>query len=257
LLIDTHCHLNLTEHFPDPASEIDFARANGVGKLVVVGVDLETSRIALELAERFLEVYAVVGIHPNHSADYQPSWLSELKEMLVHPKAVALGEIGLDYHWDYATRAQQYASLKDQLALAAEVGCPIVFHCREAYEDLLDILGPHASSVPTQKVLHCFSGTQQDAQRATELDCYFGVDGPITYKSAADLREIVKGLPRDRVVIETDCPYLTPVPHRGKPNRPGYVTFVNNMLASTWGISIEDAAKQATENAFALFPKLH
>jgi len=228
----------------------------GVERLVVVGVDLETSQLALDLAERFEEVYAVVGIHPNHSADYKPDWIGALRTMLAHPKAVALGEIGLDYHWDYATRTQQYDSLADQLKLAAELACPIVFHCREAYEDLLDILGPHASLRASSWVLHCFAGSAQDAERAIEMDCYFGVDGPLTYKNAQELRDIVQTLPRDCIVVETDAPYLTPVPHRGKPNRAGYVSHVNSMLASLWGVSMEEAARQTTENAKRLFPKL-
>jgi TatD DNase family protein len=256
LLIDTHCHLNLTEHFPNPDAEVACARSMGVECVVVVGVDLESSRVALELADKFEKVFAVVGIHPNHAADYKPAWIDDLRIMLAHPKAVALGEIGLDYHWDYASRAEQYEALTDQLGLATELTCPIVFHCREAYEDLLDILGPHASLTASPSVLHCFAGSEVDAGRAMELGLYFGVDGPLTYKNAQSLRDIVQTLPRDRVVIETDAPYLTPVPHRGKPNRPGYVAHVNSMLASLWGVPIEEAERQTTENAKRLFPKL-
>jgi len=247
LLIDTHCHLNFPDAFPDPAAEIAHAKENGVDRVVVVGCDIESSRRALELADRFPEAYAVVGFHPNYTASYQPAQLKEIEGMLGHPKAVALGEIGLDYHWDYATREQQYAALKDQLDLAVSLDKPIVLHCREAYEDLLDILETRQDPIP--KDFHCFSGDARDAHRAQALDCYFGVDGPLTYKSAGDLRDVVKTLPRDRILIETDCPYLTPVPHRGKPNRPAYVAFVNNMLASLWGVEIEVAGRQTTENA--------
>lgn len=253
MLIDTHCHLNLTDHFPDPASEVAFAKYLDVERLIVVGVDLESSQIALDLAERFEEVFAVVGIHPNHSADYKSEWISAVQTMLEHPKAVALGEIGLDYHWDYATREQQYAALSDQLDLATSIATPVVFHCREAYGDLLDILEQRVANRNAPWLLHCFSGTKQDALMAMDLDCYFGVDGPITYKNAGDLRDLVRDLPRDRIVIETDAPYLTPVPYRGKPNRSGYVVYVNNMLASLWGVSIELASAQTTENAQRFF----
>lgn len=297
MLIDTHCHLNLTEHFPDPSAEIEFARSMGVERLIVVGIDLPTSQIAIDLAERFEEVYAVAGIHPNHTADYTPALIPPLREMLAHPKVVALGEIGLDYHWDYATREQQYEALKAQLDLAEEQQTPIVFHCREAYEDLLDILesrlGPRVeypakgeseirmpplaapepestnstSPNPQPKsqnlkpkipklLLHCFAGTPQDAQRAIALDCYFGVDGPLTYKNAQGLRDLVQTLPRNRVVIETDAPYLTPVPHRGKPNRPAYVAHVNSMLATLWQVSQEEAAEITTANAKSFFNPL-
>lgn len=257
MLIDTHCHLNLYDHFPDPAAEVEFARSMGVERLIVVGVDLPTSQIAIDLADRFQEIYSVAGIHPNHAANFSPSDIPKLREMLSHPKVVALGEVGLDYHWDFATREQQYEALKAQLDLAEETQTPIVFHCREAYEDLLDILESRYSSQSTDHkphlLLHCFAGSPQDAQRAIALGCYFGVDGPLTYKNAQDLRDLVQTLPRDRVVIETDAPYLTPVPHRGKPNRPGYVAHVNSMLATLWQISQDEAAEITTDNARTFF----
>ncbi|MBN9502116.1 MAG: hypothetical protein BGO01_10810 [Armatimonadetes bacterium 55-13] len=252
MLIDTHCHLNFREPFPDTDAEIAFAKESGVEQLIVVGCDLESSRRAIELAEQHKEIFAVVGIHPNYSADYKTEWISEIEAMLRHSKVVALGEIGLDYHWDYATREQQYDVLKDQLALGDALNVPLVFHCREANSDLLDILeaGPERKG---RVLLHCFSGNQDEARRAEALDMYFGVDGPLTYKSAQQTREIFQALRRDRVVIETDSPYLTPVPHRGKPNRPGYVTFVNNMLASLWKISADECASITTENARRFF----
>jgi TatD DNase family protein len=252
LLIDTHCHLNLAEHFPNPDAEVAHAATMDVRRIVVVGIDLESSKAALELADRFEAVYAVVGIHPNHSAAYRGGMLDDLRKLLRHPKAVALGEIGLDYHWDFASREQQVRALADQLDLAHEVSSPVVFHCREAYADLLDLLETRSGKF----LLHCFSGDLEHARRAVAMDCYFGVDGPITYKNAAELREIVRSLPRDRVVIETDAPYLTPVPHRGEPNRPGYVSHVNAMLSSLWEISVEEAAKLTTANAASFFSKL-
>lgn len=253
MLIDTHCHLNLTDHFPDPATEIAFAKASGVDKLIVIGIDLETSQIALDLGDRFPEVYAGVGIHPNYAAKYKPEMIEGIEAMTRHPKCAAIGEIGLDYHWDYATREEQYAALSDQLDLASRNKLPVVFHCREAYGDLLDILEARVAQKSAPWLLHCFAGNKEDAERAKALDCYFGVDGPLTYKNATELREIVFTLPRDRVVVETDAPYLTPAPHRGKPNRPGYVMYVSNMLASLWQISNEAAAIQTTENAHRVF----
>ncbi len=274
MLFDTHCHLNLTEHFPDPAAEVEFARSMGVERLIVVGIDLETSQIAINLAERFEEIYAVVGIHPNRTADFNPDLIPHLREMLAHPKVVALGEIGLDYHWDYATQEQQHEALAAQLDLANELQSSVVFHCREAYEDMLDILEsrkeprvppratpqippsspPHLPNSPLpQWLFHCFAGNAQDAQRAMDLDCYFGVDGPLTYKNAQELRDLVLTLPKNRVLVETDAPYLTPVPHRGKSNRPGYVAHVNSMLATLWGISQEEAAEITTANARTFF----
>ncbi len=251
-MIDTHCHLNFPSAFPDPAAEIAYARESGVDRLIVVGCDLESSHKAVELANQFAEIYAVVGFHPTYTAHYTPEGLREVEEMLKHPKAVAIGEIGLDYHWDYATPEQQYRALRDQLDLAVSLDLPVVFHCREAYPDLLDLLEERRDPVPM--LFHCFAGDATDARRAMALDCYFGVDGPLTYKKAEDLRTMVKDLlPRDRLVIETDAPYLTPTPHRGKPNRPGYVALVSSMLATVWEVSREEAAKQTTENAVRFF----
>jgi TatD DNase family protein len=253
MLVDTHCHLNLAGHFPDPASELEFALAQGVDRVIVVGIDLETSRIAVELAERFPGVYATVGIHPNSAAELVEGWEDRISEMLAHPKVVAIGEIGLDYHWDLATKEQQYATLEIQLDISEKHDCPVVFHCREAYDELLSVLKKRRTG---RWLLHCFSGTSADADRAMRLGCYFGVDGPITYKSAGELREIVAKLPLDRVVVETDSPYLTPVPFRGKPNRPGYVTYVNGMLAAVWRTDAETMAARTTENAERFFERL-
>lgn len=249
-MIDTHCHLNDVEAFPDPEAVVAEARAEGVDRILVVGVDEDSSWRALELAERFAEVSAIVGWHPNYAASYRSERLARIREMLAQPKAVALGEIGLDFHWTYATLEEQERALFDQLDLAAELGAPVVFHCREAYPALLDRLearprGPY--------LFHCFAGGADDARRATALDAYFGVDGPITYKKATELREVVATLPADRLVIETDSPYLTPAPYRGKPNRPAYVRFVNAALAAVRGVSAEECAASTTANAIRFF----
>jgi TatD DNase family protein len=251
MLVDTHCHLNLVEEFPDPAAEVAYARQEGVDRLIVIGIDLPTSRYALDLAEQFPEVFAACGIHPNSTADLSGEWLDELRTMLQHPKCVALGEVGLDYHWDYSPPAKQKLALEAQLELAEELHKPVVLHCRKAYGDLLDLLESRRLAVPM--VFHCFSGTADDARRAQNLDAYFGVDGPLTYKNASELREIFSSLPLDRVLIETDAPYLTPVPHRGKSNRPAYVKWVNEMLASLWQISPRESGQITTGNAVRFF----
>lgn len=245
-MIDTHCHLNLVEAFPDVQASVREAIAAGVTRLIVIGIDLETSRRALEIAEAHEGVFATVGIHPNSSSEYSGAELADLEEMLAHPKAVAVGEIGLDYHWRYASQEKQKRSLVDQIALAKRLSKPAVFHCREAYDDLLDIL---ADSKPSPWLLHCFSGNSQHARKAVGLGCYFGVDGPITYPKAKELREVVAALPRDRLVIETDSPYLTPVPHRGKPNKPAYLPLVNQGLAECLGLEPDECARLTTDNA--------
>lgn len=250
MLIDTHCHLNLKDKFPDPTATVTEAAEAGVARLIVIGVDVASSRVALELADKFDGVYGVVGVHPNYTNDYQPSQIKDIEELLKHPKALAIGEIGLDHHWNYATDEQQKAALFDQLDLAEATGKPIVFHCREAYPELLDLLEKR-TKLPW--LFHCFAGDATDAQRANALDAYFGVDGPITYPKSDDLRDIVRTLPQNRIVIETDAPYLTPVPFRGKPNRPAYVLFTNAALASCLAIEPGECALMTTANAERFF----
>ena len=226
------------------------AKRAGVGRLIVVGCDMESSRAALALADRFEEIYAVVGWHPTHTADYASESLTEIEQMLSHPKVMAIGEIGLDFHWDYSTPEQQKIALFDQLDLARRTDVPVVFHCREAYPELLDIL----EQLPAHPyLLHCFAGTSADAERAMRLGAYFGVDGPITYKNSQALRETVRQIPPERLVIETDSPYLSPVPFRGQPNTPARVTYVCAALAQVLGISLDDCAELTTTNARKFF----
>ncbi|MCW5940944.1 MAG: TatD family hydrolase [Fimbriimonadaceae bacterium] len=250
-LVDTHCHLNFPDLFPEPDPAIEEAAREGVDRVIVVGCDAETSRRAVALAERHEGVFAVVGWHPNHAATFDAIGLGEIEAMLDHPKVVALGEIGLDDHWDFATKPQQRTALVEQLDLATRLGKPIVFHCREAYPELLDVL--EARKDLPLILLHCFSGDADDARRAVALGAWFGVDGPITYKKADELRAVVRTLPSERLVVETDSPYLTPHPHRGKPNRPAMVTLVNAGLAATLSLDVDACARLTTTNAERFF----
>ena len=250
MLIDTHCHLNDPAHFPDVDSEIRQAKAAGVERIVMVGVKPDEWQATIDLAERHEALSCILGWHPNYTADYQAAKLKELEALLVHPKVFAVGEIGLDYHWSYSPKDVQYQAVGDQLDLAAQLDLPVVFHAREAYDDLLTIL----ENRPLRPYLfHCFAGNQDQAERAARLGCYFGVDGPVTYKKADDLRKILKTLPEQRLVVETDAPYLTPVPYRGKPNKPAYVAYVASALAEVLEVSAERCAGLTTENAIRFF----
>lgn len=249
-LVDTHCHLNFPDLFADPDAEVEFAVAAGVGRMIAVGCDLETSSNAVALAERRPEVYATVGWHPNSADEFEPAHLDQLREWLLLPKVVAMGEIGLDYHWNVSPRERQHEVLHAQLDLADQLGCPVVFHCREAYDDLLNVLEPRPRS---RYLLHCFGGDKDQAARANALGLWFGVDGPVTYKSADSLRQVLRTLPKDRLVVETDAPYLPPHPYRGKPNRPAYVGLVNAGLAQTLGMNVADCAAMTTANAERFF----
>ncbi len=250
MLIDTHCHLNDAKAFPDPRAEIDAALALGVERLIVVGTGPEDWERAVRLAEAFPEVWAIVGWHPNYTADYDPSTLSRLRELLAHPRVLALGEIGLDYHWNYADREVQHKALRDGLDLAAETGKPVVFHAREAYSDLLDVL---EARPPHPYLFHCFAGNAEEGARAVALGSRFGVDGPVTYPKADDLREVLRGLPFESLVVETDAPYMSPKPHRGKPNRPAYVRHVAEGLAEALGKRYEEVAERTTAAAREFF----
>ena len=252
-LVDTHCHLNDTQAFPLAQVAVSEALEAGVSRLVVVGIDTESSRKAVELANEFAEVFAVVGWHPNHAHQYRKSELIELERLLAHPKVVALGEIGLDFYRDHASVADQHQCLQDQLGLAAELNVPVVFHCRDAYNELLEVL---ESRPPHKYLFHCFAGDAVHAQRAVKLDCWFGVDGPVTYSSANTLRSIIAELPRDRIVIETDAPWMTPVPYRGQRNRPAWVTYVNQALAEVLSLAPEECADLTTANACSFFGPL-
>lgn len=250
-LIDTHCHLNDPKAFPDPAATVQEATEAGVEKLVVVGVDTASSQAAVSLAEQFEPVYAVVGWHPTYTSNCTEQALAEIESLLQHPKVVAIGEIGLDYYWDHATHEEQHRALHAQLELAESTNTPVVYHCREAEDALLSILEERPKTVPY--LFHCFAGNTNHAQRAVALGGIFGVDGPVTYKSRDDLRTVLKAIGLDRIVIETDSPYMTPAPHRGKPNQPSWVVHVNQGLAGTFETSPKVTAETTTRIAEKFF----
>ncbi|MBI5706537.1 MAG: TatD family hydrolase [Armatimonadetes bacterium] len=249
-IFDTHCHLNLPEAFSDPKAAIEEAREAGVTRFVVVGIDGPSSVRAVELAERFEGVYSAVGWHPNSAATWGPEARGLVEELLNHPRTVALGEIGLDYHWDFATPEQQSVCLVDQLDMAKDAGKPVVFHCRNAYDDLLRVLEDR----PGQPYLfHCFSGTDEHAERCLAMDALFGFDGPLTYRNSEGLRELFARLPETTLVLETDSPYLSPEPLRGKPNRPAYLRYVNQTAAHVRALPPEKMAAITTSNAMRFF----
>lgn len=250
LLVDTHCHLYDQEAFPDPALVVAEAAQAGVGALMIIGIDSETNRAALRLAERFDNLFATIGWHPNNAAQFQTRCMVELRDLAQHPKCLAIGEIGLDLHHQYATLDEQYACLEPQIALAHDLELPIVFHCREAYELLVPFwmkMPPHPA------VFHCFAGSMEQANHLVEHPTYFGFDGPITYPKSVESREILAALPRDRVLLETDAPYLAPVPYRGKRNHPAFVKHVADKTAEVWGVQVDEVAKISTANAIRFF----
>ena len=266
MLVDTHCHLNLAQFEADREAALDRARAAGVGRIVVIGIDRATNREVVELAERHPDVYAVVGYHPNSADEFDAEALDELGDHLRHPRVVALGEIGLDFYWDKQPRELQAEVFLAQLDLAVDMGQPIVVHIRsraepghDAHQATWDILQPWAASHPwrgTERplgVLHCFSGDAALANAALQAGFYLGVDGPLTYKNGKALQALAQTWPLDHVVIETDAPYLPPHPHRGQRNEPAYVRLVAEKLAELHGLSLDDVAQATTAAAARLF----
>jgi TatD DNase family protein len=252
-LYDTHCHLHDKEAFPDPEAALDRARAAGVSRFNVVGVNPADWDAALSFADRFDDVFALLGWHPNYTADYNSASLSTLRPLLNHPKVVGLGEIGLDRHWTYAPFDQQLVALEDQLALASEFSLPIIFHVREAFADFIPVLQRRG---PDRYVIHCFSGTTTEILPLAELGCWFGADGPVTYRKNEELREAFAAVPVETWLLETDSPYMAPVPHRGKPNEPAYLREILGTMADVANLPPEALAETLWENSVIAFSRM-
>lgn len=248
--IDTHCHLNDGRAFPDPAAAVAEAHEAGVAALVVVGIDTESSRRALEIAEQHPSVFAAVGWHPNHADEFSEKELAPLEEMLAHPKALALGEIGLDYYRDHSAPETQMRCLLAQLDLAESTGAKVIFHCREAYDDLLDVL-ERRPVIPY--LFHCFAGSHDERDRCLALGGILGVDGPISYPKGDGLREVLGQAPLDRLVLETDAPWMPPVPYRGKSNQPAWLPLIAQALADARGVELAEVAQITTQTALKWF----
>ena len=274
MLVDTHCHLDFESFAEDVEAVVARAAEAGVTRIIVPGLDLDNAPAVLALAERFPGVYAAVGVHPNSAAGWRDEWIDALRELAQHDKVVAIGEIGLDYYWDKTPPPTQHQALTAQLELAVELGLPVIIHNRDASEDVLRLLTAVAqgsrdegareersSLTPgtwnlepaLRGVLHSFAADWATAEAALGLGFYLGFTGPLTYKKADELRAIAARVPLDRVLIETDAPFLAPHPFRGKRNEPAHVRLVAERLAEVRGVSLADVAAATTANAQALF----
>lgn len=256
MLIDTHTHLDDARYDEDREATIARACEAGVAALVTIGCDLATSRAAVALAEQYPFVYASIGVHPHEVKHVQDDWYDEFRRLAKHQKVVAYGEIGLDYHYNHSSPKEQRDRFREQIQLARELKLPVIIHTREAQEDTIGILKEEKAS-DVGGVFHCFAGDAWLAKDALDLGFYLSFSGILTFQNAAMLREIAKTAPLDRVLIETDCPYLAPVPHRGKRNEPAYVTHVAAQLAMLRadepGISPDTIALATARNAKRLF----
>jgi TatD DNase family protein len=271
LLTDTHCHLDWNKFDPDRADVIARAKAAGLVRLLVPGLDHRSSREAVRLADSDGSIYAAVGFHPTDLDKFSEQAFAEIQALVKHPRVVAVGEIGLDYYWvkEEEKRAVQREMLKRQLAFAALVSKPVIIHMREendawfggASADLLEILSEWHGNLTEKKnllagrpgVLHSFNGTLETAQKAIALGFFIGVTGPVTYKNADEKRRIIASLPLEHLLIETDSPFLAPVPHRGKRNEPAFVTEIADKIAGIKSRNLEEVAAVTTDNAARLF----
>jgi TatD DNase family protein len=253
MLVDTHCHLD-PEHCSEGPDEIlKRAREGGVGAFVCVGVGgLAQARFAVALAAERSDVVATVGVHPHEAAQHDQALASALRPLFDAPRVVAVGEVGLDYYYDNSPREQQRAVFAHYIALAREVGLPLVIHTRDAANDTLDILRAEGAR-DVGGVIHCFSEDRAFAEQALELGFFLSFSGIVTFKKATGIQEAARYAPADRILVETDSPYLAPVPHRGKKNEPGYVVHTARFLADLRGVSFEELATQTTTNARTLF----
>ncbi|MFL5067619.1 MAG: TatD family hydrolase [Xanthobacteraceae bacterium] len=256
MLVDSHCHLD----FPDFADEVDaiVARAEeaGIGRLVTISTRVKRHDEILKIGERFPSVYCSVGTHPHYAHEELDVTVADLTMRTRHPKVVAIGEAGLDYYYDRSPRDAQAQGFRTHIAAARETGLPLVIHSREADQDMADILNEEMGKGAFAAVLHCFTGTRALALTGISLGLYVSFTGILTFKKSDELRAIAAELPSDRILVETDAPYLAPGRHRGKRNEPAYVVETARVLADVKGVSLDEITRQTTENFFRLFAKV-
>lgn len=258
-IIDTHAHLHDREFDHDFAEVLARARDAAVGRIILIGENVENSAIALEKAQALPAAWATVGIHPHHAKEFSTSSLAKLRDLAVSHRdlVVAVGEIGLDFHYDFSPREIQESAFCAQIELALELGLPIVVHCREAYDLALEILKKYRTSVEHKQwgVMHCYFGTLAQAWEFYNLGMLLGVGGSVTFRKAETVHEVVRELPLEALVLETDAPYLAPVPYRGKRNEPSFLPLVVQRIAELKNITPAEVAAATTRNACRLFWK--
>ncbi|MFQ5863108.1 MAG: TatD family hydrolase [Candidatus Brocadiales bacterium] len=252
MLVDTHTHLNFPDYKKDIKEVISGAVAEGVEYLIEVGTDVPSSKRALELAKEYPFIYASVGIHPHDATASTDKEWQEIKALAQGRKVVAIGETGLDYHYDHSTREDQKRLFERHIELAQELDLPIIIHNREATEDCLNILRK-SSGRPPRGTFHCFGGSKETAKECISMGFYISFAGPVTFPNANRLREVIKSVPVERLLLETDSPFLAPQPKRGKRNEPAYLRYVLPVFAQLYGLSEDDIARITTFNALGLF----
>ena len=255
MIIDTHAHIDMDAYNEDRSEVIDRARDKGVNYILNIGCDIESSLRSIELAERYDFIYGTAGIHPHDVKSINNHTYDDLRDLLAHPKIVALGEIGLDFFKNYSPQDKQKEHFRKQIELACELKKPIIIHSRDANKEIMNILSEYFPKDPSARsgIFHCFSGDQELADFALELGFYISFSGSVTFKKSDELRSVAKTIPADRLFVETDCPFLAPVPMRGKRNEPSYVIHTAQLISDLRGLNIKDVQRTTALNFFELF----
>ncbi len=249
-IFDSHAHYDSERYAEDRDSVLSQMPENGICAILNCASDVESAKMSIELSEKYPFIYAAVGVHPHEAEDVSDDYLSVLRELARHEKVVAIGEMGLDYHYDFSPREDQRRVLCEQIELAKELDLPVVLHDREAHGDMYEILEKYA---PIKGVMHCFSGSVELMKQSVKLGLYIGLGGAVTFKNARVPVEVAEAVPLDRLLLETDAPYMTPVPYRSKRNDSKYIELVAEKIAEVRGISAEEVLHAAEENARRLF----
>jgi TatD DNase family protein len=254
--VDSHCHLDYPGLVAEVEAVVERAQLAGVATLLTIATRLSSFATVLDLAERFPQVWVATGVHPHQAAEEEGSGdPAPFIANAVHPKVVAIGECGLDYFYDKSPRDVQAASFRAQLEAARQTGLPFIVHTRDADADTAAILAEAAGQGPLSGVIHCYSTSPELGWRGVELGLHLGLGGILTFKRSDELRATVRELPRDRILLETDAPFLAPMPYRGKRNEPAYIPYVAEVLAELWGTDKDEVARVTTANFFRLFGK--
>ena len=255
-LVDTHAHLVGSEFDADRDEVIARAHDAGVSTIITVGTEVESGQRSIELAENYPGILAAVGVHPHQSSTATEADIESIARLAEHPKVVAIGEIGLDFYRDYSPRDSQLPVFQQQLEMAARLDLPVIIHCRQAHEEMLAILynwtARHADR-PSPGVIHCFMGDTETSRQYLEMGFYLSLGGYITYPVNRDAHDVIRGIPANRLMVETDCPFLTPQRFRGQRNEPAYVRYTAEELAGIRGVPLETLARETTENVRRLF----
>lgn len=251
-MIDSHCHLFFDELYKDLDNVINEAKEVGIEYIICPSTNLDTAKTTLEIADKYPMVYAAIGVHPHDTSNFDDNTLLELEKLLKHPKVVAIGEIGLDYYYDYSPKEKQHFAFREQLRLAKKHNLPVIIHNRDSSEDVMKIFEEEADGTLFGQ-FHCFSGDYQMARRIVELRSFISFTGNITYKKNEELRKILSRIEPENLLLETDSPFLAPVPFRGKTNRPGYLKIIAEKIADVQGLTFEDIVRSTNFSAYKLF----